>query len=120
MPRTFQLGQVVVTIYDGWTVTRFPGGYEAHARHDDCRHVGQAATAQDLGYPDVVTMNQDHDLCHSLLACWCGLGQSPVLYDVARDLPLSPQAWIEETAVLALQRFLRQQGLRVDALAQKG
>lgn len=120
MARTFQLGQALVTVYDGWTVTRFPGGYEVQARHDDCRHVGQAATAEDLGYPDVVTMNEDHDLCHSLLALWCGLEHSPVLFRVARGLPASDHAWMEEAVVLALQRFLRQQGLRVDALVQKG
>jgi hypothetical protein len=108
MPRTFHLGRAVITVYDGWTVTRFPDGHEVHACHQPCGQHGQAVTAHDLGYPDVATMNQDHDL------------GSPVLVALALDLPEMPDAWMEEAAVLALQRFLRHHGVSLAALAQKG
>ena len=117
-PEIFHLGAAVVALHAGYTLTRFPDGSEAHARHDDLAHLGQARMAADLGYADEVAMNREHDLLHSLLASWLGLPCSPALQAVARGVD-APMGWIEEATVLALQRFAVSQGVDVVALARQ-
>jgi hypothetical protein len=112
------LGAATVSIFPGWTVTRFMDGSEVCARHDDCAELDQARTAQDLGYPDVPSMNRDHDMIHNLLPVWLGIPKSPTLYGVATQQPW-PHAWAEESVVLALQRLLRLLGIDPMALATR-
>ena len=115
----YTIGDTVIEIHDGWTMTRFDDGCEVHARHDDCQQRGQAKTAADLGYPDVATMSREHDLARALLAHWLGLAYSPVLSTVALAMPQREDWWKEEAAVLALQRYAVSQGLDLLAVAER-
>jgi hypothetical protein len=117
VPHILRIGTTQIALYDGYTVTQFADGLEVHARHDDVQHLGQAATAQDLGYPDVRQMNREHDVYHALLASWLGLDASPVLRALADGCASQAAAWREEAAVLAVQRFAVSQGVDVMALA---
>ena len=112
----FALGTTVVELYDGYTVTRFMDGTHLNARHDDCRNLGQATTAQELGYPSVPAMNRDHDLVHTLLPLWLGLAYSPTLWGIAHATPW-PQHWREEIAVLGIQGLLVALGLDAATIA---
>src|SRR5438046_7500961 len=94
-PLRLTIGVATVTIYDGYTVTRFMDGTEVTARHDDMRGLGQMATAADLGYSTVEALNAEHDIYHSLLARWLGLTRSPQLYALAHGMS-NPLGALEE------------------------
>lgn len=111
------IGATTVTITPEHTITRFADGTAVHAAHEDIAHVGQAVTAQQLGYPDVRSMNQEHDLYHTLLAHWLGLSASPTLRAVADGTPYAQWA-AEEQAVLALQHWAQTVGVRAISLVQ--
>lgn len=112
-----RLGTTWVELYDGYTVSVFPGGATVDARHDDVAHLGQRAHAESLGYPDEQAMNRDHDPLHHLVALWLRLPASPILYAIAHGTPASA-AWEEEAAVEALQRLCIALGIDILALAQ--
>jgi len=111
-----RLGTVTVTTHDGYTVTRFADGREVHAHHAE--QPGQAETAKGLGYRDATAMNRDHDLTHSLLAYWLGLPCSPTLRDVASGAPATEIHYLEEAAVLAIQRFANATGVSLLEVAR--
>ena len=74
------------------------------------------ATARQLGYgDDTLAMCRDHDPLHALLAQWLGLEASYALRQAAGLLhPADAEkAAAEETAVLAVQRFMRVAGGRL-------
>lgn len=119
VPQTYRIGSVVVSLYDGYTVTRFPDGTETHARHDDVAQLGQGRMATELGYPSIEAMNVDHDPLHALLFLWLGhQGMSPVLQSQAAGTAW-PYAHIEETAVLAIQRLMVVLGIDVHMLLRR-
>jgi hypothetical protein len=103
-PLVLTLGDARISQYPGYTVTTFPDGTSVTARHDDCAGLGQAQCAKRLGYPSVEAMNMDHDVTHCLLAQWLGASSSPTLYAQAHGR-VYPWWWLEEEAVLAVQRL---------------
>jgi len=118
LPLVLTLGDVQVVVQEGYTVTYFPEGKPIWAPHEDCGTGDQAATAADLGYADVVSMNREHDVVHTLLASWLGLREgSPTLRGLATEQPW-PHAWVEEAAVLAIQRLTQVLGIDLVAVAQ--
>ena len=107
MARVITLGSVVVHVEGSRTLTDFGDGHYcigAHAEQD-----GQAETAASVGM-SVEEMNRCHDLTHSLLAHWLGLRHSPTLYGVATG-HIYQHHQIEETAVLAVQRWANVAGV---------
>src|ERR1043166_2178902 len=118
LPLVLTLGDVQVVVQEGYTVTYFPEGKPIWAPHEDCGTGDQAATAADLGYADVVSMNREHDVVHTLLASWLGLREgSPTLRGLATEQPW-PHAWGEEGGVLAVQRLTQVRGSGLGAGAQ--
>lgn len=113
---TLHLGSVTVESFDGYTVTRFDDGLEVHALHAE--QPGQTETAKGLGYLDAASMNRDHDLTHSLVCYWLGLPCSPTLRDVATGTPASEIHYLEETAVLAIQRLANATGVSLLEVAR--
>lgn len=61
-------------------------------------------------------MSRDHELGHALLAHWLGLPHSPTLKGVASGR-YWPHWQVEESAVLALQRYARLAGVDLATLA---
>jgi hypothetical protein len=119
LPLVLTFGEVQITVKDGYTVTYFPVGKPIWAPHEECGTGEQTATATDLGYPDVASMNREHDLVHSLLATWLGLRDgSPTLRGLATEHPW-PHAWMEEAAVLAIQRLAQVLGVNLLAVAHE-
>ena len=111
-----RLGSVTVETFDGYTITRFADGKEVHALHAE--QPGQAETAKGLGYPDAEAMNTEHDLAHSLLCYWLGLPESPTLRDVAEGKTASDLHYLEEEAVMAIQRFANAVGVSLVEIAR--
>ncbi|WP_046869282.1 hypothetical protein [Microvirga massiliensis] len=113
----FQIGAVTVEVQDDYTVTTFPDGRQLHARHSG--HADQAETAARLGYSSVEAMNREHDLTHALLAYWLGLPWSPTLRDVVTNTPATEIHYLEEEAVLAIQRFAVAMGVDLLEVARR-
>ena len=116
-PLALTLGAARLVQYAGHTVTTFPDGTSVTARHDDCAHLGQAQCARRMGYPSAESMNRDHDLTHSLLASWLGASVSPTLVAQAHG-GVYPWWWLEEEAVLAVQRLAVTWGVALVSRAQ--
>lgn len=112
----FSLGDAAICVQDGSTCTTFADGSFVDACHDDIAGLGQDATARALGYPTVVQMNRDHDVCHSVLAALLGLPWSPVLHALAHGT-VSSKTDVEEEAVLAFQRFAVAYGVNMVSVA---
>jgi hypothetical protein len=70
------------------------------------------ATARDLGYGEdgALAMCRDHDPLHALLCNWLGLGDSIALRCAAGLRSENKISAAEESAVLAVQRFMRLAG----------
>lgn len=71
------------------------------------------ATARGLGYDDdILGMCQDHDPLHVALCRWLGLSTSFSMLSAVGKLPVEQKylADAEETAVIAIQRFMRLAG----------
>lgn len=114
---TYRFGDVLVEVGDGYTVTRFPDGAEIHAAHAE--QLGQQATAEAHGL-DVQTMNEGHDLMHSVLAAMVGHRWSPALHAAATGQDIDPTlAGREEQAVLSLQGWLHAAGVSVEQMARR-
>jgi hypothetical protein len=64
-------------------------------------------------------MNRDHDLAHTLLAYFLGMPCSPALRDVAMGVAANDVHWLEEEAVLSLQKFARAMGIDLVLIARK-
>lgn len=95
-----------VVIGPSWVVTILPSGKEVHAHPT----ADQLPIAESLGYgTDLPAMTQDHDPLHTYLCGWLGLGPSFSLRQTAGELPegLQSLAWLEEEAVMAIQKFWR-------------
>jgi hypothetical protein len=91
------------------SITTLPSGEQIPATPHDTD--GYRATAREHGYgADTTLLCQEHDLTHVALAAWLGLPVSPTLQAVA-DGREWEHAWIEEAAVLAVQRYARVMGL---------
>lgn len=75
----------------------------------------QREVASWMGYPDAAAMNAEHDKLHAALSEWLG-APSNALRE-ARGEHLSPAdqhlAWLEEHAVLHLQRYITQAGAKI-------
>lgn len=69
----------------------------------------QAETAAWMGYATADDMNADHDALHAAMCKWLGV-PSHSLLQAAGEPHDAHLAWIEENAVLHLQRFMRQIG----------
>jgi hypothetical protein len=104
-----------VRIDGNFTVTTFDDSIELCTPHFLITD-GQEETARDVWYKDAKELNRDHDVTHHLLAKLLGLAYSPALYKAAHD-EANPDAWIEEAAVLAIQRFANQQGISLIEVA---
>lgn len=102
-----RVGKNTVVVHDGYTVVTLPDGNEVHSLHKE--QPGQDKTAAHIGC-SVETMNQTHDLFHVILADAIGLDHSPTLMDVAIGTPENEIHWIEEEAVIAMQRFAQAVG----------
>lgn len=114
--RSFRLGSTTVEIHDGWSVTRFADGEELHALHGE--QPGQAEVAKWLGM-SVERMNVTHDIAHSLLCHLLGLPHSGSLRAAATRSKPRDVDWIEEEAVLALQKFAHAAGVDLLEVAQR-
>jgi hypothetical protein len=114
------VGTVQVTVTDGYTSTRFADGTELHAAHTNTGAVGDLQTrlAHQLGYPDMQSMNREHDIAHHLLALWLGLPYSLTLHAAATG-HVYAHAEVEEAAVMALVRLMRVLGLAVMDVARR-
>lgn len=110
------MGRLTVEVRDGYTLTRFPCGAELVASH--AVQDGQAETAARCGYESAEALNREHDLTHSLLAHWLGLPWSPTLHDVAIGVRVNELHFVEEDAVLAVQRFARAMGVDLVKLSE--
>jgi hypothetical protein len=108
--RTLRIGSTEIDLHDdGLTVTRLADGAEIPARaQEDNAYIERALL---LGYgTDTAAMSREHEVCHSLLAAWLGLPESPTLRGVA-DGSFWPHWHLEEAAVLAIQAFARAAGV---------
>lgn len=73
----------------------------------------QRGTARALGYGDDVDgMNRDHDPLHRATCRWLGVVSHSMRVAAGETLTLAEQhlAELEETAVMALQKFMRHSG----------
>lgn len=116
---TLRLAACTVTI-DGPNVeTTLPGGQRVLGMpmHD----AAYLATARRLGYgADVVRLNIEHELTHTLLAHWLGLRCSPTFCRVAHgDHDPSDLTRIEECAVLAVQAYAVALGVDLGEVARR-
>lgn len=109
MRRILRNGTAVCVLPTGSQIT-LPGGTVVDGSpHDTAAY---AETAQRLGYADDrMAMCQDHDPLHALLCDWLGLPDSPALRVAAGIEQASAMSEAEETAVLAVQRFMRLAGV---------
>lgn len=72
----------------------------------------QCEVASWMGYPSVAAMNRHHDDVHAALCDWLGV-TSHSLRCAAGEPHVAELAEMEETAVLALQRFCQHAGGRI-------
>lgn len=102
--RTYQFGDVTVSVGDSWCVTHFADGTEvhAHANHRD----EDKARAAELGYPNVEQMTRHHDLMHSMIANARGWSHSKVLWALAHNEPSPDCADEEERLAMFAQRLV--------------
>ncbi|RVK40888.1 hypothetical protein [Sinorhizobium meliloti] len=111
-----RFGEVTVHITSGLTMTRLPDGDLVPADHRE--QPGQAELARELGYPDAVAMNAEHDAVHSLVSHWLGLDASPTLKGVASGQTY--EHWREEEAVIfALCRWANAAGIDLMEVARR-
>ncbi len=98
-----------VTVDDRGTVCVLPCGTVVEGR---VRGEGdQFGTAEELGYGgDVLQMVKDHDLLHVRLCEWLGIGDSYSIREAAGLDADAELAAYEESAVLAVQKFMRHAG----------
>jgi hypothetical protein len=84
-----------------------PGGEQIHAAPND----QSPAIAERLGYgDDVGAMTRDHDPLHAVLMDW--LGRPSHSLRAAAGVDHDPElAWMEEAAVMELQRLIRRMGI---------
>lgn len=104
VPTVTTHGESKVETKQGWVETTLPDGSIAtgvpmHREEDIAR-------AHALGYDDVWAMTKEHDRFHAMLADFLGLAESPVLRHSVLGNEGNEITWAEETAVLAIQRFL--------------
>lgn len=92
---------------DGSMVTLSSGATVYGHPHDTPSY---RKTARRLGYDSALAMCQDHDCLHALLCDWLGLGDSFSLRCAAGLRAEDELSAAEETAVLAVQRFMRLSG----------
>jgi hypothetical protein len=104
-----KIGNVTVNYCDGDLTTTLPHGGVVHAVAQDTEEY--AAMAIRLGYPDIQSLNRDHDLVHSLLAYWLGLPCSPALQSAFSGEGIDKVTGAEEDAVLAIQKFANRVGI---------
>jgi len=76
----------------------------------------QAEVAAWLGYSDADAMNAEHDRWHLMLARWLGIRSQSLREADGETLSDTEQrlAWMEENAVLAVQRLHRHAVCRVN------
>lgn len=108
--KTLRIGNFVVTMNDGWSITSLPSGEIVDALH--ALQPGQEEIAKELGM-SVEEMNRTHDLTHALLCHWLGLQTSPALTEGGHLGDL------EEGAVLAIQAFAKAAGADLVAVAER-
>lgn len=97
-------------------MTRLPDGAIVPAEHRE--QPGQAELARELGYPDAVAMNAEHDAVHSLISHMLGLDASPTLKGVASGQTY--EHWREEEAVIfALCRWANAAGIDLMEVARR-
>jgi hypothetical protein len=112
-----KIGQArVMILEDGYVKTMMPTGVvEAFPE----RTSYQVANAWSLGYgDDIVKSTVEHELAHSMMADWLGIGCSPTLQAVSRK-----ERWDhwqrEEYAVLGIQGFIRAANVDLLSLAKE-
>lgn len=106
----------VTRIYPERVETDLPGHSTLHAAPRQDQH----ETAERLGYGgDIAALTRDHDPLHAWLADQLGLPASFSLREAAGEKLDRPElAWMEEEAVLALQRLIRSAGVPMPWLAR--
>lgn len=93
----------IITIGANWAHTVLPNGLEVHAHPDEC----SLREARRLGYgDDVDALTRDHDPLHSMICDMLGMPYSYSLMEKAGGV-IDNQSipWVEEDAVLAVQRL---------------
>lgn len=104
--RTFILPSVTVEFYPWGALTCFSDGVELKAAPQDDRDY--LNRARDLGYGnDALTMCQDHELLHSVVAEMLHAGPSPALWRAAHGDRSKRGLGAEEDLVLRMQQVLR-------------
>lgn len=96
-PSPITNGCVRTTLPDGSVVLGAPIEGEEHE-----------ARAASLGYPGIWEMTAEHDRIHVLLCYMLGLPESPTLRASFLGHPTSELIGAEESAVLAIQRFINE------------
>lgn len=111
------LPTATVEIWPDCVRTTLPGSGQVMAAPEATEEY--RARARALGYgDDIMAMCREHEILHSLLACWLGLPESPVLARLAAGNPMDREEMEpEEAAVLALQRLCRQHQIDVPLMA---
>jgi hypothetical protein len=77
----------------------------------------KATTARRLGYGgDIAGMDRDHDPLHRALCAWLGVPSHSLRVAAGEQLTPEEQqlAWIEEGAVLEVQRLMRHHGIAIE------
>jgi len=111
--QSYRYGETLIEIFDespntnGCIRITLPDGVVVYGEPNfGPEHEARAAA---LGYPDVWSMNREHDRIHALLAFMLGLRESPVLRAAANGgTERSELLGAEEAAVLAIQRFVNE------------
>lgn len=108
-PGRLRNGTVVEVLPTGSRIT-LPGGTVVNGAPQDTG--GYRETAERLGYGnDTLQLCKDHDPLHSLLCDWLGLGDSRSLRCAAGLEEENEISRAEESAVLAVQKFMRLAGI---------
>lgn len=101
------LGDVTIYQNEGNTTTVWSDGARLVAIHDE--QEGQVKTAAEIGC-SVLEMNRSHDLLHTLICRLIGLPWSPALRAAALGEDRMDIHYVEESAVLAVQKLAAMYG----------
>jgi hypothetical protein len=119
--RGFAIGEVAVIVEpeSGSGITYLPDGLPPLLFAPQ-HNLKQLRIARQLGYgDDVLRLNAEHDLTHSMLCHMLAMRYSPTLADKVRGMPENAVNWAEETAVKAIQRFANMAGVSILDAAMK-
>lgn len=112
----YNISGTSVEVIKGGTITTFEDGSELVATTSPEKYDEQIHFARSLGYEDdVERMNEDHDLCHTLLAQALGETQCPVIHGVAAGDYVDPVTVQQREAIVFLMQKLSNVGVQKTA-----